>query len=144
MFMGRDLEYNSIHLCIYPSVPHVAPTLSPPPRSLLLPGRRAHGDRQGALRQIWAGAFASHTVHTGEEIPTHLLAGTTPSQTTTQNIKEFMKKHWNTQAEIHNIYLNTRWFNENLIVMLSCDANRDVENATGSTMLFVCWWRQFV
>lgn len=64
-----------------PSVPNPASPLSPPPRSILLSGLGAHGDRQGALRQVRAGAFASHTVHFGEEVPTHLLAGTEPSPT---------------------------------------------------------------
>lgn len=58
-----------------PSVPPPAPTLSPPTCPFLLSGRGAHGDRQGALWQVWAGAVASHTVHPGEEVPTHLLAG---------------------------------------------------------------------
>lgn len=54
---------------------HAAPPLSPPTHPFLLCGRWAHGDRQSALRQVWVGAFAAHTVYSGEEIPSHLLAG---------------------------------------------------------------------
>lgn len=65
----------TLTLCHFVLLP--APSLSPPTCTFLVSGRGAHGDRQGALWQVWAGAIASNTVHFGEEIPAHLLAGTT-------------------------------------------------------------------
>lgn len=65
--------------CPSPPAPHPAPPFSPPPCQILLSRRRTHGHRQGPLRQVWTGALATHSVHSGEEIATHLLAGTAPS-----------------------------------------------------------------
>lgn len=60
---------------------HPAPAFSPSPRPVLLSRRRAHGDRQGAIRQVRAGAVAAHAVHLGKEVAAHLLAGTAPAPT---------------------------------------------------------------
>lgn len=65
-------------LHIYRLCLHPAPAFSPSPRSVLLSGRRAHGDWQGALWQVRAGAVAANAVHFGKEVAAHLLAGTTP------------------------------------------------------------------
>lgn len=70
------MKYLPPPLCFHP-----APTFSPSPRPVLLSRRGAHGDRQGALRQVWAGAVAAHAVHIGKEVAAHLLAGTAPTQT---------------------------------------------------------------
>lgn len=67
------MKYLPLPLCFHP-----APAFSPSPRPVLLSRRGAHGDRQGALWQVWAGAVAAHAVHIGKEVAAHLLAGTAP------------------------------------------------------------------
>lgn len=77
-----DFNYLPPPLCFHP-----APAFSPSPRPVLLSRRRAHGDRQGALRQVRAGAVATHAVHLGKEVAAHLLAGTAPTRTPIVTIK---------------------------------------------------------